>query len=1002
MAVPPEDYGRLQLLGSGGTARVFLDYKNTTKKPFALKTPLPDGNTSTEDFTRLIIREYSLIGRLKYPGLVRLHGIDESITAPSLSMEYCPGRTLDQIEIINDIHVLLNLISSISINLYYLHLAGISHGDLKPHNIFLIGDLDDYDSNVPRYTKISDCSLALKAGEPKSERLGLGTVGYMAPETIDGGILNNRSDIFALGIIAYRLAAGRHPFMDNDYDPVRVNSRIKEHNPDEPIAVNPKIPESLSRMIMTMLTKTPEKRPPNGYAICRELEKIGATIPFRKMIRPRHIIGLHRGKTPEYILQSECLDFNDGTIRTLLDYSGDDACHLRTILEINFNKDTFKWKDGKLTTDNDNNTIVWPKRLRDNVWQAFPALSFSQKKKCIFASVCETREDAVRLDVLTERENSEYATRPLMTCLKGSLSKATVIRTADRLGHRAESMNLKETAAGLYMTAGNITDGHEAVMQAVEELKNQNEYSRAVALLNRLEELCLSRGDNARLKTTLKHKAIIAKLTGEVSQAIKTYDRIVELYRNNSSDRFLADVYKELGDLYKMKQNYKAGIKALRKAEIIFSDIGDQLELSRTINNIGNIYWIGSQYDQAYACYRRALRIQRRLNAVKDVACTLNNIAPIFYFRQRYDRCLRLYDLSLRLKRETGNQLEIARTVNNMGFIYSELGDFDRSLDYLSESREINHKIGNNKELLFNLENLTQVLLSAGKLHDSIEYLKEGMNLSDRLSDRPHKGVFLRGMGSVQKWMGLYGQAYNNVNQAIDICRELDDDRRLIICLIQQADLLARMNVVDEANKICRQISLLSEKLEDRRAAISVDLVRCQLYGDIKAADRAVETAREIKNNRDRHLALLYKADCHLSENRTEESYKVIQSLDSVFVEGSSDILNARYANIRGRYFMLTGDNNKAIRHYGRGLSLASASALLPEKLDASCNLGTIYTKKNEFEAAFRYLKNAFNDARTMAEDIENVEYRKQFLGDKKISSMAAEIKRLSSILSKK
>jgi serine/threonine protein kinase/tetratricopeptide (TPR) repeat protein len=1001
MTAMSEDYGRLKLIGSGGTARVYLDHDPATKKPFALKTILPESESTKDDFVRLIERESSLIGDLKYPGIVRVTGIDNSVENPSLSLEYCPGITLDQIDSIDDTAALLNIISSISIDLYYLYLAGMAHGDLKPHNLFLTGTIEDHARNNAVYVKLSDFSLALKNDETDSDRLGLGTVGYIAPETLDNKILNHHSDIFALGIIAYKLATGHHPFMDNDHDPVRVNSRIKEDNPTAPKEINETIPDALSDLIMSMLSKNPDRRPKDCFAICEELEKAGASLPFRRMIRPKHIIDLYHDNSPGEFLRSSCLDFKDNVMSVLLDYGGDKICSLRSILEINFSRCIIGWSGGRLTRHDDGNHIIWPKRIRKRIWSRFSKLPYSKQKKCIQASVCESSDDCITLGVINENDIIEFASRPLITCLKRSASVKTIVRTANNLGLRAVESNLLPLAANLFLTAGNIGRAHKTAMPAVNELKGSNDYAKAIILLERLEKLCQARDDSDKLRGVLGEKALIQKLTGEISASIETCNQIVSLCRNNTADRFLADIYKELGDLYKMTQDFTSGLEALEKAEKIYLKTDDQLELSHTLNNIGNIYWIDSRYDLAFTCYRRALRIQRRLKATEDVASTLNNIAPIYYFRQRYARCLRIYSLSLKLKKEIGNQLEIARTMNNMGFVYSELGDFDKSLDYLTESRNINHKIGNSKELLFNLENLTQVMLSAGKLRDSFKYLKEGMNLSDKLGDLPHKGVFLRGMGNVQKWMGLYGQAGKNLQQAIDICLELEDHQRLIICLVQQADLLVRINAHQDTEKVCREIAALAEKLDDRRATIIVNLVRCRMNRDIDAADRAVKIAQEIKNNRDLHLAKLYKAECHLICGQPDEADSVIQSLIPVFTEKSSDILKAWLHNICGMYYKLIADFDKALMHYNRGLDLAVSSALLPEKLEAMYNLGTIHAHQNDFENAFKYFKTAFNDARTIAQDIDNEEYRRMYLQDRKIISMTDEIKKLNSILSK-
>jgi len=135
----PGGYEIIRFLGSGGTAHVYLAQRLSDSRLQALKMPLDDTSPSREKFLPLIRREHDLIGQLRYPGLVRVWGVNEmEATLPFLTLEFCPGVTLDQIGEPDTRELLLNIISSISINLYFLRLAGLSHGDLKPKIFSLI------------------------------------------------------------------------------------------------------------------------------------------------------------------------------------------------------------------------------------------------------------------------------------------------------------------------------------------------------------------------------------------------------------------------------------------------------------------------------------------------------------------------------------------------------------------------------------------------------------------------------------------------------------------------------------------------------------------------------------------------------------------------------------------------------------------------------------------------------------------------------------------------
>ncbi|UCD16660.1 MAG: tetratricopeptide repeat protein [Candidatus Zixiibacteriota bacterium] len=997
----PEGYTVQRLLGSGGTARVYLANRTDNNRTVAVKIPLYTKKTDNSEFLELIRREQVLIGKLGYPGLVRVLDLhDERSHDPALVLEYCSGITLDRAERIEDIGALMNVISSISISLFYLKLAGIAHGDLKPQNIFLTAPPAFYAQSARRYSKLSDFSLAFKTDAADDNRLGFGTMGYIAPETIDRGILTHQSDIFALGIIAYILGTGKHPFIHGDPDPVRVNALIKEHEPPAPIEINGNLPESLSRLIQVMLSKAPEGRPRDGWAVCERLEEFGAIFPFRRMIRPGDIIELHPNRSTEEILRGTPFELNEPTINAMLDYVGNDQCRLRMLLDCNFTGRTIQWREGRLTTGGDCRDIRWPRRMQRWEWNIFRRLSYTEKRTAILVSLLKNAADAGTLGITGA--NAPHLSRPVLTCLNRSISKSTRRRFAKHLGDRAINIKNHRLAAELYLDAENLDSGFTATLDAVAEMNNTNRYTAARNLLTRLERLCRSHDDIAKLRLVYRHQAAVAKMTGESTGAEKIYLKIINLYKGDCRDRLLAEVYKELGDLYRIKQEYDAGIDALQKAEDIFSELGDQLELSHILNNIGNLCWISSQYDRALTNYRQALRIQRELKATGDIAITLSNIASILFLQERYDRAVRLLELSLRLQRETGNDPEIARTLNNLGYVQYELGKFDLALEFLNESTELNRTIGNKKELLYNLENLTQVMLSAGRLRQSIKHLKEGMRLSEELSDRPHLGAFSRGMGKVFRRLGYYGQAYKSLMDAAEISMEIKDDRERLESLIQLADLYDRLNLPEDAAKTCREILALAGKIDNKRATIFANMTLGHLTADIDHISKAVQAAEQIKNRRDQHLSLLMKAEILLARQDYERAAFTLNVLAEVFYEAKSDIANAGYFLLRGIYCGAVGKNDEARDFFEKALRVSAATGLLPEMTDASYHLGKLLTESGEYESGYGYFRDAINAAKKIAEDIKDGEMKAAFLSQEKIASMAVEVKRLSAVLAQK
>ncbi len=1002
--VAPRGYKIVRFLGSGGTANVYLACRPADHRQVALKFPLDSSPESKDTFVELIKREFELVNKLSYPGLTRVFELSDDLEKnPFLSMEYCPGKTLDNIGQIKDIKNLANIISAISINLYYLQLIGLFHGDLKPQNIFLPGDPLAFSRNRLTYAKISDFSLALKADEGISARLGVGTVGYIAPETIEGNTLTHKSDIFALGIMVYLLATGKHPFFDNESDPVRINSMIKEYNPESPRRLSGDIPEELANLILSMLAKKPEDRPLDGFAICQTLEEIGADYPYKLAIRPKHILEAHQKDTNVFSLNNAPFKINERASDRFIDYSGENHGWLRSILEINFSAQRLGWDDGHLIFGEKSNQIIWPRRMQNWVKKSYNTLSYSQKKTAILASLAGGTDNVEKIGIIDKDADNKYLIRPLLYLVRQNLSKSSVRRFSNLMAKMALSrQNNILLAAKLYIQGENLQDGYTVILDAANDVINQNEYACAIELLNDLEHLCRSENDYNRLKFVMMKKADSYKQIGDACKAEGIYLKIIELYHNSPPDKLLGETYKDLGDLYKIKQDYEAGISALEKAERIYSEIGDQLELSHTLNNIGNIYSVNNQLERASVYFRKALRMQKRLGAIKDVASTLNNIGVLYYMRGRWDRIIKILKLSLLLNREIGNSLEIGRVLNNLGSAYFEMGAFDEALGCLKESLSINRKIGNQKELLFNYENLAQVMIAAGTLREAIQFLKDGMSLSSEIADLPHLTNFTGNMAIVLKRMGYYGRAAENLDKAIKAGDKLADRRDLLIWQVTLADLHFRLNQSGKAALELQSALALAKETSDKRARIFIYTLMGFIENDMALIEKAEEISRDLKLERLTSIVKLRKSSLLLKNEYYEDAHGILNGLGGIFSEKEPNIDTSGYFNSLAASYLGMKEIPRAKEFYEVGLKIAERRSLLPEIIEATSNLGKIHTTLREFEAAYNYYRRAIKGLKAMADDINDKIEKISFLSDGKIASLTEEIDKLSQMLSQK
>lgn len=249
-----ERFEFLRLLGKGGVGVVLHAKDAKLARTVAVKFLLPT-ILGDETFVRRFSREAVIAKRLDHPSIIR--ALDEGMCEewPFIVYEYASGGSLQKhIETKGTIpfEEAMSLILSIGEGLSYAHEQGIIHRDIKPDNILLLDD---------GRPAISDFGLAFVMEQV--ERLTktgifLGTPRYMAPEQIEGRVVDGRCDLYALASLAFFLFSGKHPFYSRD-----VPSLLREKLRSKPLklkAVAKDIPMSVARVIDRGLNGDPTKR----------------------------------------------------------------------------------------------------------------------------------------------------------------------------------------------------------------------------------------------------------------------------------------------------------------------------------------------------------------------------------------------------------------------------------------------------------------------------------------------------------------------------------------------------------------------------------------------------------------------------------------------------------------------------------------------------------------------------------------------------------------------
>ena len=266
-------------LGAGGMGEVYAAEDTKLQRRVALKLLPPEMAGDPERLQRFQ-REARAIAALTHPNVVTIYSVEEADGVQFLTMELVEGKTLGDIipEGGLPLEELLRLAVPLVDAVAAAHQHGIVHRDLKPANVMLATD---------GRLKVLDFGLAkLKPEVATTETTELatqtltrhhtivGTAAYMSPEQAEGRPVDQRSDIFSLGVVLYEMACGRRPFAGDTA--VSLISAIIKDTPRPLSEVKRDVPPALDRIVSRALAKAPAARYQHALELRDDLQQVQA------------------------------------------------------------------------------------------------------------------------------------------------------------------------------------------------------------------------------------------------------------------------------------------------------------------------------------------------------------------------------------------------------------------------------------------------------------------------------------------------------------------------------------------------------------------------------------------------------------------------------------------------------------------------------------------------------------------------------------------------------
>ncbi|RBP41110.1 Stk1 family PASTA domain-containing Ser/Thr kinase [Garciella nitratireducens] len=260
-------YEIIEQIGQGGMAIVYKARDQLLNRYVAIKVLRPEF-VNDEQFIKKFKRESQAAASLSHHNIVNIYDIGVQENIHYIVMELINGKTLKEfiqqngrVDWKKAVHIAIQIASALE----HAHKNHIIHRDIKPHNIILTQE---------EVVKVADFGIARAITSSTITQVTdtMGSVHYLSPEQARGGFVNEKSDLYSLGIVLYEMITGEVPFKGDTSVTVALKHIQEEVVP--PIKINPSIPESLNLVILRLLKKNPDERYANASVLIKDLNHI--------------------------------------------------------------------------------------------------------------------------------------------------------------------------------------------------------------------------------------------------------------------------------------------------------------------------------------------------------------------------------------------------------------------------------------------------------------------------------------------------------------------------------------------------------------------------------------------------------------------------------------------------------------------------------------------------------------------------------------------------------
>ncbi len=997
-------YEILRLLGEGGMGAVYKAQDRELDRPVALKLIRPEMASNPSILARFK-QELLLSRQVTHKNVIRIYDLGDAEGVKFITMEFVEGcdlRALIQEKKKFSPEEAVEVIQQVCQALEAAHSVGVIHRDLKPQNVMR--------ENTGRIL-VMDFGLARTLEGDGMTQVGalVGTMEYMSPEQALAKDLDQRSDLFTVGLILYELLTGKMPFRADS----ALASLIKRTQERAiPVSdLDSTIPGALSGVVSKCLERDPTLRYQSATEMLRDLEawqgkRAGATLGFHANVKPwgqtvpwpllTGIATVLVLAVVGYIFRASIfsppvaksapvqslaiLPFRNASGDASLDWLGSsfadmlstdigESAHLRTVTPSNLHQILTDLRISP-ETQLDPTTI---NRVAD----------FSNAQRVLWGQYAKFG-DQIRIDATLQdlKNDSSVPLKIEIPNEKGIPRAIDTLAESIRQKLALPSSVLKELKASSFQPdstsvealrdydqgVGFLRDGRNLDAQQQLEAATKADANFALAF-SRLAQTYSKLGYDDQAEQAAQkavalseslpeaEKYLISAIRSQVAknypEAIKAYETLAKASPDNYDVQVaLAGLYQDSGDLVKAREYYQKILSANPK------DVGATLDLARIDIKSGDAQ---GSFDPLNRAYSLAVQVENQ----EQKATSLHLMGVAYRMLNKTQEVVREETDALAIWRQIGQKRGLAFSLNEMAKAQAALGNKKDALANFNEALQIRREIGDKRGLGDTLISLGNFYDDAGDHDQGLKMYKEALQMERDVGNEALQAICLNNIGSAYSGKGQYEDALTYFQQALQLREKSKVPQDIVDAVHNLGDTSASMGQYDRAIPYyLRAIDLRRQMNDERGAAIESESLgiifdfQGRFGAAVKSEGDALKTFRAL-NDKSTWMPTVMDASAEalILAGQSDEATGDVDESVNLSRELKDDSVLAEAFGVQGDAFFYKGDFESAQSSYKQALAAAKRSKEPVTILVANSRLAKALVGEKRSQEALALLK---------------------------------------------